>query len=222
MVPPLTPPFSWNLRQAPCGCRSYIHSSWRESRKPILMKSVLSLTEGELPAGRWNCPNHSWWEVGAGERRRIMKLTSDLSVSSTYSSHCISTCNNKWKTDLNTGEMTAWHLEQPVKLSPLSYTVLSSLQKRGRVMRRSLILGLKSQAGKILSRQQTVPPFISLSQKCQGIQRISSECNHQFQTQLTKTRQNILRERIRLLLWSAAVYYTYFLYGEMTFTEDDI
>ena len=33
----------------------------------------------------------------------------DLSVSSIYRSHFISTCNIKWETDLNMGDMTACH-----------------------------------------------------------------------------------------------------------------
>lgn len=51
-----------------------------------------------------------------------MELTGDLSVSSIYRPPFISTCNIKWETDLNTGEMTACHLEQLAELSPLNCT----------------------------------------------------------------------------------------------------
>lgn len=129
------PPLSWNLSQAPCGCRSYVHRSWRESRKPFFDEVyALSLTGGELTAGRWNCPNRSWWGVGAGERRGIMKLTGDLSVSSIYRSHFISTCNIKWETDWNTEEKwrhATWNNQQSCHLETAQFICIPKVMRKG-------------------------------------------------------------------------------------------
>lgn len=54
---------------------------------------------------------------------RDHELTGDLSVSSTYRFHFISTYNIKWETDLNTLEMMPCHLEPPAELSPLNCAV---------------------------------------------------------------------------------------------------
>lgn len=152
-----------------------------------LMKYALSLTEGELTAGRWNCPNHSWWGVGAGERRRIMKLTGDLSVSSIYRSHFISTCNIKWETDWNTGEMTACHLEQPAELSPRNGTVhLYSKSDEegswGKAEEQAWIQRMVRycQGNKLFLTFHLSPPNERFTQ------RMSSEWNHWFLPQTAK------------------------------------
>lgn len=90
-----------------------------------------------------------------------MKLTGDFSVSSIYWSHFISTCNIKWETDLNTGEMTACHLEQPAELPPLSCTAyLYPQAEEERSWGEGLRAGLKSEEGKVPSGKQTVHIYI--------------------------------------------------------------
>lgn len=108
-----------------------------------------------------------------------MKLTGDLSVSSIYRSHFISTCNIKWETDLNTGEMTACHLEQPAELPPLSCTAyLYPQSEEEGSWGESMRAGLRSEEGKVPSGKQTVHIyiyiFVSLP-KMSGLHRDSSK-----------------------------------------------
>lgn len=127
-----------------------------------------------------------------------MKLTGDLSVSSIYRSHFISTCNIKWETDLNTGEMTACHLEQPAELPPLSCTAyLYPQSEEEGSWGESMRAGLRSEEGKVPSGKQTVHIYIylSLSPKCQGYtETLQSEIDFCLKQQ--RTMKNILHERI--------------------------
>lgn len=127
-----------------------------------------------------------------------MKLTGDLSVSSIYRSHFISTCNIKWETDLNTGEMTACHLEQPAELPPLSCTAyLYPQSEEEGSWGESMKAGLRSEEGKVPSGKQTVHIYIylSLSPKCQGYtETLQSEIDFCLKQQ--RTMKNILHERI--------------------------
>lgn len=125
-----------------------------------------------------------------------MKLTGDLSVSSIYRSHFISTCNIKWETDLNTGEAMACHSEQPTELSPLNHTVHLYPE---RVTGEGMIPGLKSEDGRILGGKQTVPYFSCLSQKCQGfpknvfkVKSLSSASNRKESSRIFYRREHSL------------------------------
>lgn len=99
-----------------------------------------------------------------------MKLTGDLSVSSIYRSHFISTCNIKWETDLNTGEMTACHLEQPAELPPLSCTAyLYPQSEEEGSWGESMRAGLRSEEGKVPSGKQTVHIYIYICLSPQNV-----------------------------------------------------
>lgn len=154
------------------------------------MKCALSLPEGGLAAGRWHRPDRSWWGVGAGERRGIMELTGDLSVSSIYRSPFMSTCNIKWKTDWEAGERTPRHWEQPAALSPRNgavhlYPQSQEERSSGRTGHLAWAQRMRRycQGRRLLLRFRLSPRTVSMQVSDPSV---SSEGNHWFLPQTAK------------------------------------